>query len=143
MAKVCYKCHRALPLTEFYRHPQMADGHLGKCRDCTKADSKANWAARMADPVRAKQERARERVRKDTEREKYLARRITKNALRYGRLVRARECQKCGATRRIETHHPDYSQPLVVQWLCRDCHSLLHRKTTLKPYRPWGREVSV
>jgi len=45
------------------------------------------------------------------------------------------ECQRChgkpGKGRRnaslIEAHHNDYSKPLEVVWLCRDCHRLIHR----------------
>lgn len=37
--KTCFKCHRELPITEFYRHPMMADKHLGKCKDCTRKDT--------------------------------------------------------------------------------------------------------
>jgi hypothetical protein len=44
--KACFKCERRLPLSEFYRHPEMGDGHLGKCRGCTRTDVKANRLAR-------------------------------------------------------------------------------------------------
>ena len=37
-------------------------------------------------------------------------------------------CVECGSMTNIERHHPDYSKPLEVIWLCRDHHRALHRK---------------
>ena len=38
MDKKCFKCGSILPLSEFYKHPEMADGYLGKYKACTRKD---------------------------------------------------------------------------------------------------------
>lgn len=48
-------------------------------------------------------------------------------ALHSGELVRARHCSSCGAeSEKMHGHHRDYSQPLIVEWLCPACHSRAH-----------------
>lgn len=31
------------PIDDFYKHPQMGDGHINKCKDCTKKDVRNNY----------------------------------------------------------------------------------------------------
>ena len=59
--KVCFKCNRELPLSSFYKHPQMADGHLNKCKDCTKRDVHQKYMDNIENSEYIEKERARGR----------------------------------------------------------------------------------
>ena len=56
--------------------------------------------------------------------EKLKAHAMVRRALRDGTLKRGK-CEVCGSFR-TEGHHPDYTVPLVVTWLCRRHHRELH-----------------
>jgi hypothetical protein len=58
--------------------------------------------------------------------EKYKAHLKLRDALRKGILTK-QPCEICGGTEDIEAHHDDYSKPLEVIWLCKNCHRLFHR----------------
>lgn len=60
------------------------------------------------------------------------------NAIRDGRLKR-QPCFVCGG--RAEAHHPDYSSPLSVTWLCPKHHKEVHRQAAEILYAEGKRET--
>lgn len=56
--------------------------------------------------------------------ERFKAQLQVKYALKMGRLVKG-VCVECGSTETV-AHHPDYSKPLEVIWLCRSHHRASH-----------------
>jgi hypothetical protein len=129
--KECFKCHRALPLSEFYKHPMMGDGHLGKCKLCTKKDVRARRQANHEHYLQYDRERSKEPERraaiqaaKEKDPLKVWARKATHSAINRGILVR-QPCEVCG-NERSDAHHEDYHQPLRVRWLCRQHHMGTH-----------------
>jgi hypothetical protein len=61
MEKQCFKCKVTKPLTEFYKHPRMLDGHVNKCKDCNKKDVKGNYSNNLNKPGFIEKERKRGR----------------------------------------------------------------------------------
>ena len=136
--KKCFKCAVKKPLCEFYKHSQMADGHINKCKECAKKDVREhrskNESVRRHDRQRWRQnENRRERVYLNAKKwainhpKKRKAQHAVNNAVRDGRLVKANECECCGdSSRSIHGHHDDYDYPLGVRWLCPVCHQKWH-----------------
>ena len=144
--KKCFKCGEIKPLSEFYRHPKMADGHINKCKECTKTDVKNNREARLEyylayDRVRGHTDERKNSKKKETPEkchwrvskyeqtypEKKVAHSMVSSAIRTGRLIK-QPCEICGTLENIQAHHEDYAKPLDVRWLCQKHHMELHRK---------------
>ena len=130
--KQCFKCLTVLPLTEFYAHPRMADGHLGKCKGCTKKDATAHRDKNL-EKIRAYDRSRERRAKPETEArwranggaKKVAAHRAVKRALARGYMTK-KPCEVCGATERIEAHHDDYEKRLEIRWLCAKHHRQHH-----------------
>ena len=59
---------------------------------------------------------------------KQIARIALFHAIQIGKIIRPEECSVCHKKIKVEGHHPDYSKPLEVIWMCRRCHFDLHKK---------------
>ena|SRR3990167_1092402 len=57
--------------------------------------------------------------------DKVRAHQALNRAVRSGKIKRS-PCVDCGSTHRIHGHHPDYSKPYEVIWLCPLCHKNYH-----------------
>lgn len=146
--KTCFKCGRELPLNEFYKHPQMADGHLNKCKECTRKDTRENRLKNIVyykqydrkralnpDRVEARKEyNASERGKEVAREQSRLARikhadKVRVRAILYAAVKRGEIqkqcCEICGSAN-VHAHHSDYSKPLDVIWLCPKHHAWIH-----------------
>lgn len=56
--------------------------------------------------------------------QKYKTRSITAYSVKIGRIKR-KSCEVCGS-QKSEVHHPDYSDPYKIQWLCKKHHKEAH-----------------
>lgn len=136
--KKCFKCREEKPLTEFYRQKKMKDGHLNKCKVCTKDDVHKHRQNNI-DKVRAyDRERAKSphRMKRNTEATQkmrkdfphvYKAHTKVGNALRDGKITKPEKCETCNRVGQLHGHHDDYVKPLDVRWLCAACHRQFHR----------------
>ena len=152
--KVCKKCGRELPISEFYVHKQMGDGHLSFCKECVRArvhKHREDNIERIREYDRnrpnAKERSKKQRLSVKQDEFRYQKYKEQKNewakrnkykrnaqnrveiALKNGTLKNPNKCEFCGKTNcDIEAHHFDYSKPLDVIWLCTKCHGKVHKQ---------------
>jgi Ribonuclease G/E len=61
MEKKCFKCGELKELDSFYKHSKMQDGHLNKCKKCTKLDTSKILAKKISTEEGLELERKRHR----------------------------------------------------------------------------------
>ena len=128
--QLCKICLEEKPLSDFYAMKTMKSGHMSKCKECFKKEMHEarkrniehyreydrNRGSRMSnEDLRRQRARHPEWVK---------AHRAVHNALRNGTLHK-KPCEVCGASF-VHAHHPDYSKPLDVIWLCPAHHRMIH-----------------
>jgi hypothetical protein len=149
--KTCKECGIEKSLSEYYAHKKMADGHLNKCKICVKIRISKHREvnlyrikaydkerAMFPERVKARKQYAKSnagKIAKKKALEKYrikhnqrnYAHIAVNNALRDGKIEKI-PCLICG-DEKVEGHHPDYSRPLDVIWLCNKHHRETHNLT--------------
>ena len=130
--KECFKCGEVKPLSEFYKHKQMADGHVNKCKTCNKKDV-ADHREKNIERIRAydrergsRQDKYYLREYREKNPNKAKAHRMVNYHKRAGHIFE-QPCEVC-KSKKVVAHHDDYLKPLNVRWLCQAHHKQWHAK---------------
>lgn len=129
--KKCSRCQIHFELTEFYNDTSKKDGLCVYCKNCSRIRfrlkrEKYNAAFKLKDKRYYEKHKeeiiAKRKSSYQLNKHKHKARHAVRTALFKGIITRPVLCQKCQGDKKIEAHHPDYSRPLEVMWLCNTCH---------------------
>lgn len=130
MIKKCFKCGEVKSLSDFYKHKQMKDGRVNKCKDCNKIDV-ANHRIENIDRIRSydrgrgnRQEPEYMKDWRESNPKKYKAHIMVNNQKRAGNISEL-PCEECGSLK-VVAHHDDYDKPLNVRWMCQSHHKQWH-----------------
>jgi hypothetical protein len=132
-SKKCFKCGDVKLLSSFYKHPQMGDGHLNKCKSCARSDVRSNRKENVDYYREYDRDRGNRqgyqytREYREKYPNKYRAHNLVNNSIRDKKLFK-KPCEICGTEKDIHAHHDDYLEPLNVRWLCCAHHSQWHKE---------------
>ena len=135
--KECFKCKAVKDLGEFYKHSGMSDGHLNKCKECTRNDVtthrnknlekiRAYDRERGKNADRLKAKTAINKAWRNADKRRMAAHNAVSRAIKAGTLLRM-PCIRCGDHNSV-AHHEDYDKQLEVMWLCQPCHKQRHKE---------------
>ena len=132
MEKVCFKCKELKPLSDYYKHKMMGDGHLNKCKLCAKKDVKDRYDVLKSDSSFIQSERKRGR---NKYRRLYLGtgKANAESNKRYiQKYPEKAKCQSLSSSLKntgFEKHHWSYNieHAKDVIWLTKKDHNKAHR----------------
>ena len=146
--KKCGKCQQVKPTSEFYPHGR--DYYQSSCKDChreemrvynrtpKRRESNKQFYERLKssgyfkeyqqqpEVKRRRAEQMRVYIQDPIKRAKFLARWLAKRMTENG-VIEQQPCALC-SNENSQRHHPDYNKPLLIVWLCANCHRELHNK---------------
>jgi len=136
--KKCFKCGSTKPITAFYKHSQMSDGYLNKCKECTKLDVKNQYALNVNTHgwIEKERQRGREKYKRLKYKDKYKPTSGNKKVIMRKYIEQYPEKRKAQtASQHIKTpkgynkHHWCYSETYYtdVLFLTIKDHYLIHR----------------
>ena len=111
--KVCFKCKKQKELNEYYKHKQMLDGHLNKCKECVKTSVKKRYQvlSENEDWMKKERERSKEkyhRLNYKEQQKKWDKNKPWKNNGKYKNLSR-----KLNIPKGLEIHHWNYKDDYI------------------------------
>ena len=110
--KKCTHCGITKTAGEFGLRRDGRNGRKAYCRECQAARRRAHRMVQYNPGTKEERAKSGSAVFK---------------AIREGLLTRG-PCAECGTTARVHGHHPDYSRPTEVVWLCSKHHAEEHAR---------------
>jgi hypothetical protein len=136
--KRCFKCGIEKELSDFYVHPQMGDGHLNKCKECTKNDAHNDYKKNIVNPEWHQKEKDRSQQKyhrlkyRGKNKQPFLSRKKTMDL--YNEKYPEKYLAKCASGNiaspiGLEKHHWSYNKEHYkdVFFLSKKDHNTIHR----------------